>query len=150
MPAGVDIIVRSFDSTEVKLVVETKLTVQNLKAAEEQLKSSMLHLSCPVGLIITPQKMWVYADRFTSTDGTSIQAAGEFAISHLLRYKPAGSERATEEGRRFENIVQQWLEALPRTATREYVGDRRLWEALSKHVLPAIETGEVRAAAPRL
>jgi hypothetical protein len=144
MPEGIDIIVRSSDSTDVKLVVETKLAVRDLAAVEYQLKSSMLHLSCPVGLIVTPEKMWAYADRYLSSDITSILTLGEFGISHLLPDTSKANER------RFENTVQQWLEALPRTATRERVADEKLWDVLTKYILPAVETGDVRAAAPRL
>jgi hypothetical protein len=149
MPVGIDIIVRSSDSTDVKLVVETKMAFNRLATVEEQLKKSMFHLSCPVGLLITPEKMWAYVDRYVSTDASSIQAVGEFTITHLLRYKHTGNERSAEDGRRFESAVQQWLEALPRTATRENVADEKLWDLLNKYVLPAVETGEVRAAAPR-
>ena len=72
-----------------------------------------------------------------------------YTSTHLLRYKHTGNERSAEDGRRFESAVQQWLEALPRTATRENVADEKLWDLLNKYVLPAVETGEVRAAAPR-
>jgi hypothetical protein len=149
MPAHIDIIVRSPDSTEVKLVVETKLFINDMAAVEEELKSSMVHLSCPVGLIITPEKMWVYADTYSSSDVASIQGVGEFKISHLLSYKHSANERTADQSRDFENIVQHWLESLPQTATREHVADRRLWDELNKYVLPAIESGDVRAAAPR-
>lgn len=146
MPANIDIIVRSADSTETKLLVETKLRFADLARVEEQLKSAMLEVSCPVGIIVTPEQMWVYADEYTSTGPASIHLVGEFAISNLLRYKAAGS---AAQGRDFESFVQHWLETLPQTATRARISDARLWDTLNRFVLPAIESGEVRAAAPR-
>lgn len=145
MPANIDIIVRSADSTETKLLVETKLRFADLARVEEQLKSAMLEVSCPVGIIVTPEKMRVYADEYTSTTPESIGLVGEFAISDLLSYRSSGNAAEAK----FENFVQHWLETLPQTATRARISDARLWEALNRFVLPAIESGEVRAAAPR-
>ncbi|HEY6465367.1 MAG TPA: hypothetical protein VIY69_05205 [Candidatus Acidoferrales bacterium] len=145
MPANIDIIVRSADSTETKLLVETKLKIADVSRAEEQLKGAMLQLSCPVGVIVTPEQMWVYADEYTSTKPTSIQLVGEFSIADLLRYKASSDD----DGRRFERFVQHWLETLPQIASRRSVTDKKLWDALSRFVVPAIETGDVRAAAPR-
>ncbi|HKQ86775.1 MAG TPA: hypothetical protein VJS43_08400 [Candidatus Acidoferrales bacterium] len=146
MPANIDIIVRSADSTETKLLVETKLSLVDLARVEGQLKGAMLDVSCPVGIIVTPERMWMYVDEYTSTGPTSIHLVGEFAIGDLLRYKGPGS---AGEGRDFENFVQHWLEILPQIATRDRVPNARLWDALNRFVLPAVETGDVRAAAPR-
>ena len=140
MPIGVDIIVRSPDSTSVKLIAEAKRTLPDVAPVEEQLKDAMLRLSCPVGLIVTPEKMWIYADQYISSDAASIERIGEFKVARLF---PASVTQ------HFESFVQQWLEDLPRTATRNHVADEKFWNALNKYVLPAIETGDVRAAAPR-
>lgn len=142
MPADIDIIISSPDSTESLLIVEVKSSNRAPKTAEAQLKESMLQLSCPVGLIVTPEKMSVYLDRFTSRKPDSIERIGEFAIGHLLQFK-SGSEAA------FQDAVQHWLENLPQTASSERVNNSDLWRALNIYILPAIETGKVRAAAPR-
>lgn len=149
MPAGIDIIVRSSDSTDTKLIVETKLAVSSLVKLEERLKSSMLRLSCPVGMIVTPEKMWLYADRYLSSNLDSVEEVGQYAIGHLLLYKRGANGNELQDSRRFENIVQAWLESLPRMSTRARLGDAKLWDALNKYVLPALETGDIRAAAPR-
>jgi hypothetical protein len=148
MPANIDIIVRSADSTETRLLVEAKLNLMDHEHAEEQIKNAMLDLSCPVGIVVTPEKMWVYADEYTSTSPSSIRLAGEFSVRDLLRYKRSGSEEGGEE-RRFESFVQHWLETLPQTATRERVTDEKLRAVLNRFILPAVETGDIRAAAPR-
>jgi hypothetical protein len=80
MPAQADIIVSSPDSTEVKLVVEAKLQTPNLRETEHQLKDFMLQLRCPLGLLITPKRLWVYLDRFTSYSEDSIESRGEFNV----------------------------------------------------------------------
>ena len=59
MPAQVDIIVSSPDSTEVKLVVEAKLQIPNLRETERELKNFMLQVRCPLGLLVSPQRLVV-------------------------------------------------------------------------------------------
>lgn len=142
MPADIDIIVSSPDLTESLLIVEAKLADRDPSATEARLKESMLQLSCPVGLIVTPEKMLIYSDRFTSRKPDSIERIGEFAIGHLLRFK-SGSAPA------FEDAVQHWLENLPQTTSSERVNNSDLWRALNIYILPAIEAGKVRAAVPR-
>jgi hypothetical protein len=147
MPAEIDIVVSSPDSTEARLIVETKLVLRDRSAAVNRLRTAMLQMSCPVGLLLTPEKMWVYADTFESARPDSIESVGEFKIGHLLGFTP--TESSPNGARLFESRVQKWLEDLPRTATQDRVADKRLWQVLNRYVLPAIETGEVRAAAPR-
>ena len=142
MPADIDILVSSPDSTESLLIVEAKLSDQVPADAEAQLKQSMLQLSCPVGLIVTPEKMSIYLDRLTSRGPDSIERIGDFSIGHLLQFK-SGS------GMAFQDAVKHWLENLPQTISPERVNNSDFWRALNIYVLPAIETGKVRAAAPR-
>ncbi|HXY24285.1 MAG TPA: hypothetical protein VEI73_06515 [Candidatus Acidoferrum sp.] len=142
MRADIDIVVSSADSTDSLLIVETKLSDRDPSNPEAQLKQYMLQLSCPVGLIVTPEKMRIYADRYTSRNSDSIERVGEFAIGHLLQFK-SGSEAF------FQDAVQHWLENLPQTASPERVNNSELWRALNIYVLPAIEAGKVRAAVPR-
>jgi len=145
MPAQADIIVRSPDSTEVKLVVEAKLQAPNLRETEHQLKNFMLQLRCPLGLLITPKRLWVYLDRFTSYSEDSIESLGEFNVEGLIRFPSP----ATGGGVAFENTVQAWLENLSNDRARSQVKDPNLREVINHYILPAIETGIVRAAGPR-
>ncbi len=145
MPAQADIIVSSPDSTEVKLVVEAKLETANLRETEHQLKNFMLQLRCPLGLLVSPQRLWVYLDRFTSYSEESIEFLGEFNIEGLIKFHLP----ATGGGVAFENAVQAWLEDLSNDTARSQVQDPKLREIINHYILPAIETGIVRAAGPR-
>ena len=145
MPAQADIIVSSPDSTEVKLVVEAKLQTPNLRETEHQLKNFMLQLRCPLGLLITPKRLWVYLDRFTSYSEDSIESLGEFNIEGLITF----NSLATGEGVAFENAVQAWLEDLSNDKARGQLQDPKLREIINYYILPAVETGIVRAAGPR-
>jgi hypothetical protein len=49
----------------------------------------------------------------------------------------------------FENAVQAWLEELSGTSLRGRVKDPKLLEIINHYILPAVETGVVRAAGPR-
>jgi hypothetical protein len=145
MPAQADIIVSSPDSTEVKLVVEARLETPNLPETEHQLKNFMLQLRCPLGLLVSPQRLWVYLDRFTSYSEDSIERLGEFNIEGLIKSNPP----ASSSGVAFENAVQAWLEDLSRNTTRGRVRDPKLREVIDHYIIPAVETGVVRAAGPR-
>jgi len=145
MPAQADIIVSSPDSTEVKLVVEAKLQIPDLQETEHQLKNFMLQLRCPLGLLISPKRLWVYLDRFTSYSEDSIERLGEFDIEELIKFQLP----AMGGGVAFENAVQSWLEDLSSNATRSQVKDPKLRELINHYILPAVETGIVRAAGPR-
>jgi hypothetical protein len=145
MPAQADIIVSSPDSTEVRLIVEAKLRNPDMQIAESQLKNFMLLMRCPLGLLISPERLWVYIDRFTSDSEDSIEKLGDFDISDLVKF---GSS-AVADGIAFENAVQSWLENLSANVTRKPPTDPKLREIINHHILPAVETGVVRAAGPR-
>jgi hypothetical protein len=145
MPAQADIIVSSPDSTEVKLVVEAKLQIPQLRETEHQLKNFMLQLRCPLGLLVAPQRLWVYVDRFTSYSEDSIELLDEFDITGLIKFHVP----ATGGGVAFENAVQAWLEDLSHTVMQGQVKDPKLLEIINHYILPAVETGIVRAAGPR-
>lgn len=148
MPAQADIIVSSPDSTEVKLVVEAKLQTPNLPETERQLKDFMLQVRCPLGLIVSPKRLWVYLDRFTSYSEDSIERIGEFDITGMIKFN-LPYQPSTGVGVIFENAVQAWLEDLSNTVTRGQVKDHKLLQIISHYILPAVETGVVRAAGPR-
>jgi len=145
MPAQADIIVSSPDSTEVKLVVEAKLRTTDLPDAEHQLKNFMLQMRCPLGLLVSPQRLWVYLDRLTSYSEDSIERLGDFDITGLIKLNSADANNAVN----FENAVQAWLENLSANVIRKPPSDPRLREVINHYVLPAVETGIVRAAGPR-
>jgi hypothetical protein len=146
MPAQADIIVSSPDSTEVKLVVEAKLQSSALQKTESQFKNFMLQLRCPLGLLVSPQRLRVYQDRFTSDSENSIELLGDFDITGLIKFLPpsTGAEVA------FEKAVQSWLEGdLSRSVSRSQAKDPKLLEIINHYILPAVETGVVRASGPR-
>jgi|SRR5208282_556517 len=146
MPAQADIIVSSPDSTEVKLVVEAKVEVRNLDEAEHQLKNFMLQMRCGLGLLISPQRLWVYLDRFTSYSEDSVERLGEFDVEGLVKFRSSANAATARE---FEDAVQDWLENLPALVEKAQVKDDRLWDIINHYILPAVETGVIRAAGPR-
>jgi hypothetical protein len=85
--------------------------------------------------------MWLYRDLYTTRDPDSIQRVGEYDIKPLWREAPP------TQGTRVEAFVQRRLEDLIETPTSEL--PRELREVLQEYILPAITTGDVRAAHPR-
>jgi hypothetical protein len=134
-----DIIITTSDRIE--LVVEAKVTLANLEQTEEELKQYMVGMQCPLGLLITPERMWLYRDFYTSRSPESVQRIGEFNVKSMWRQPPPS------QGTQFEIFVQQWLEGLAYQPTKELPSALR--EALREYILPAIRSGEVRAGHPR-
>jgi hypothetical protein len=147
MAADVDIIVTGSDSTEVRMIAEAKLSLADLNAAERELKETMLRMSAPVGLLVTPEKMRVYVDRYISQTPESVDRVGEFDVSKFLAFRPRSS--SADETREFENRVQHWLEDLPSKAAQIARNGDIFWTVVKSYIVPAIESGKIRAAAPR-
>jgi hypothetical protein len=148
MPAQADIIVTSPDSTDVNLVVEAKLRFTDFPQAERQLKHYMLQVRCPLGILISPERLWIYRDRFTSNSEESIEQLGEFGTAGLVPFLPVPAMADPKAAAAaFEDSVQEWMESLPTSNTREL--DPKLRSAIDHYIVPAIENGIVGAAGPR-
>lgn len=136
-----DILVTSPNEPRVTLVIEAKVHLSNLDRTEAQLKQYMVGMQCPLGMLITPERMWLYRDSYTSRSPDSVQRVGEYNIKSLWREPPPA------EGRQFETFVQNRLEDLAEAPAQELPSDLR--DAMREYILPAITTGDVRAAHPR-
>jgi hypothetical protein len=144
MPLWPDIVVTRPDSPEVLLAVEAKAVVTDVKSAEAQLKAYMVHMSCPVGMLVTWEQTRFYRNRYTDYEPQTVEMIGACATSELLGPMPAKSSLADSY---LERLVEEWLESLR-------VDARRLWpssvrEAIEASVLPVVIGGVVRAAGPR-
>ena len=150
MPSDFDIIVRGKDSNEVLLICETKLYLNEGTRVEKQLKQAMARLSCPLGLLLTPEILRVYSDRYSSdVPVDSVELIGEFDSRPLFRqlYLPGKKPPAGEQ--EFEVVVQRWLETLPQTFSMSGLADQRLAGILATFVVPAVASGYVSATSPR-
>jgi hypothetical protein len=135
-----DILITTPDG--ITLVVEAKTALRDLERTEEDLKQYMIGMQCPVGLLITPERMWLYRDFYTARSPVSVKRVGEFNARPMWRQPPPS------QGEAFEVFVQQWLEDLAKQPTGEFPEELR--DALREYVLPAVVGGEVRAAHPQL
>ena len=143
MPLRPDIVVTGPDSTEVLLVVEIKGNVADQKSAEAALKSYMVHMSCPVGMLVTPEQVRFYRNRYTDYAPQTVESIGECLTRELLETLPRWAVTESD----LERLVEEWLESLR-------VGGDRSWppavrEAIESSVLPVVSGGVVRAGGPR-
>ena len=136
-----DILVTSPDEPRVSVVIEAKLGLPNFDRTEVELKQYMVDMQCPIGMLITPERMWLYRDSYVTRSPDSIQRVGEYNIKSLWREPPP-----TQAGR-FQAFVQHRLEDLAKAPAQELPGD--LHDALREYILPAITSGDLRAAHPR-
>jgi len=140
-----DIIVADPETSDIALVVEAKTSVPDLKNSERQLKRYMAAMHCPVGLIVTPLRLWLYRDRYLSSSEDSVARIAEFDIDRVLNFEQGYGVR---DAFAFERLVQEWLEGLGTEAgLRELPPDLR--RAVQSYIVPAISQGVVRAGHPR-
>lgn len=135
-----DIIVASEGSPRVLLVVDAKLTRGDLDQAVRQLKRYMVGMSCPGGLLVSPDEITIFRNQYRGPDEGSVELVGAYPITAVFR--PARSEFD------FERAVQEWLEHLAFTGAARGLSPE-LCNALEEHVIPLLQQGEVRAAHPR-
>jgi hypothetical protein len=125
----------------VSLVIEAKVKIPDVRRAEDQLKDYMVAMQCPVGALVTPDRMFLYSDSYTGRTPSSVKRVGEFSVKELWHQPPPKNPVL------FENFVQHWLEYLVKQPHPELPTEFRL--AVQEYIEPAIAAGELRAAHPR-
>jgi hypothetical protein len=123
------------------MVIEAKMSMNDLPRTEEALKRYMVAMQYPFGLLITPEKGWVYRDLYSGPSPESVKQVGEFDSSRIWRQKPP------LQGLEFEAFVQQWIEDLADFPAESL--PPQLKDIVQDYLLPAIAGGEVKAAHPR-
>jgi hypothetical protein len=123
------------------MVIEAKVDMNDLARTEEELKRYMVAMQYPFGLLITPEKGWVYRDSYSGISPLSIQRVEEFDSIPIWRQKPP------REPLEFEAFVQRWIEDLVEFPTQSL--PPQLKDIVQGYVLPAIAYGAVKAAHPR-
>ena len=144
MPVWPDIVVTKPESPEPLLAIEVKAGSAGTRAAEPQLKKYMVHQSCPIGMLVTPEDTLFFRNRYTGYGPETIQRIGECRTNELLDAMP---DKAFVTESYLVRRVEQWLESLS-------AGSRRSWpssalEAIDSYVLPVVMSGVVRATGPR-
>jgi len=152
MPFSPDIIVTGEDTPRILLAAEAKLSRTIRKEDEAQLKTYMLHMRCPIGLLVTPDVIEVFRDTYTAHSEDSVEHVASFAPPRTWDIFKARHHGTTETHLelRFEEAVKSWLEQLgtsPSAYLNESPKDAR--EALKDYILPALTQGVVRSTGPR-
>ena len=123
------------------MVIEAKVGVNDFVRTEEALKQYMVGMQYPFGLLITPQKGWVYRDYYSSLSAASVKQVEEFDSTRLW------GQNTPRQGPEFEAFVQHWLENLADFPSESLPPQFR--DIVQAYLLPALVAGEVRAAHPR-
>jgi hypothetical protein len=139
-----DIVVTRPDSPEILLVVEVKGTADK-KRSEGALKSYMVHVSCPVGMLVTPEQVRFYRNRYTDYGPQAVELIAECPTSELLGTVP--QKALAESELELERSVEERLERLQAGSDQSWPSAVR--EAIESSVLPAVSGGIVRAGGPR-
>ena len=139
------IVTTDYSPATIALVAEAKSATANIEEAALQLKEYMLLMSCPVGIILTPQVLRIYKYRFRGRTQDPIELVGDFSPRELLgKLEPlAGGESAVE------STLVGWLDELAH-AGQVAVSDQRLRSAINEHILPAVSGGRISIVHPRI
>jgi hypothetical protein len=141
-----DIIVTDPEGSEIALVVEVKTTLHDLENSERHLKKFMVGMRSPVGLLVTPERLRLYRDRYISSSEDSITRVAEFDVRNVFNFEQGGVGR--KDALAFERLVQSWLEGLStESGLRELPAELR--GAAQLYLVPAISQGAIRAGHPR-
>jgi hypothetical protein len=141
-----DIIVTGSDAPEIALVVKTTTDSRSVPELERQLKTFMMGMSSPLGMLVTPERLWLYRDRYLPFPNESIARIGDFDMQPVFHLEQAGKQMAAPV---FEQFVQSWLEGLSTDASANGLPPD-MKRAVKTYIVPAVAQGQVRAAHLRL
>lgn len=147
MAYGPDILVMGPHPAEILLAADIRLhlgTGESLEQAEQPLKRYMVGMRCPLGLLVTLDRMWLYGDRYVSRTEASVERIGEFSTQALLRTL-AGDEEV-DKALALRRLIHRWLEDL----AAGYVDPTLpadLAAAARRHLLLSLPDGIVQATA---
>jgi len=145
-----DIIVTGEDTPGILLAAEAKLARLNGQEDEARLKTYMLQMRCPIGLLVTPEVIEVFRDTYTAHSENSVERVASFPSPMAWHNFKAVHEGEPRPELRFEQAVKSWLEELasiPSIFLSQSPKETR--EALTDYVLPALTQGVVRSTGPR-
>jgi hypothetical protein len=146
-----DIIVTGEDTPGILLAAEARLSRSGRKEDESQLKTYMLDMRCPIGLLVTPDVIEVFRDTYTAHSEKSVEHVASFASPKTWKiFKgPLRNPIKSILAFRFEEAVKSWLEQLATSPTAYLNESKETREALTDYILPALAQGVVRSTGPR-
>jgi hypothetical protein len=143
-----DIVSLDNEAQQFVLVAEAKTTIPDAEfdSTERQLKWYMASMRCPVGLLVTPQRLRIYRDQYSGSPDDSVILVGDFDVSQVFKkFDPLRRDADPA----FQTLVQEWLEGLGSDAAMNSLPEE-LREAAQLYLLPAITHGALRAGHPRV
>ena len=147
-----DLVVTSSDGTEMKLVVAVGRDQEDRKYVEGPLKRYMVGTNCPVGLLVVPNSIWIYRNRYLLNEQDSVQEIGPFSKvwppDSLPQMFPGFALAASAALDLFVQQVRNWLENLDTQANLSAM-NQDLRSAVSDYLLPVLHEGVLRAGVPR-
>jgi hypothetical protein len=148
MPFNPDIVVTGNDSHEVLLAVEAKTSERDFRTLAKDIRDYLLRMSCPTGLIVLPQKLYLYRNRYSGFGEDSVEEIGPFHLKDPLWRPKTWFYQRPRWGDSFEKRVQSWLATIARKGTINDASPE-LESAFETYLLPALTLGTIRAGGPR-
>jgi hypothetical protein len=147
-----NLIVTSSDGAELKLVVAVGRDPADRNFVLGPLKRYMVATNCPVGLLVVPNGLWIYRNRYLPNDQDSVQELGPFrklwpqdSLPRSFVGIPAAAAAALDP---FVQEVRNWLDNLD-TPSNLNALNQDLRSAVRDYLLPVLHEGILRAGVPR-
>lgn len=119
------------------LVVETMAHVDT--AAVDRLKTALLGMRCPNGLLFDARQCFILRDTYSSRDEASFEVEGPIATDRLLaRIAP---------GRALDARVSDWLRSMAGSWNETLPRDQEVAAPFLTDIVPAVSGSRVRQAA---
>ncbi|MBX3467337.1 MAG: hypothetical protein KF878_10640 [Planctomycetes bacterium] len=145
MSAEADVLVLAPDLPKVALIAEVRTPPDDrgeLSEERQDLRARMLRNKAAVGLMVTPDRTWVYHDTYADSD-EPIELVDEFPTALLLGLtEPPASERE------LVRSLVHWLRRLTTGSPAALPSAASVRNRLARHLLPAMAEGRVQTTGP--
>src|ERR1700690_2799653 len=104
-----DIIVTGEDTPRILLAAGAKVFRPISPEDVSRLKTYMLQMRCPIGLLITPDVIEVFRDTYTAHSEKSVERVASFPSPDTWHNFKGAHQDEPHAGLRFEEAVRSWL-----------------------------------------
>ncbi len=138
-----DIIGRNEETSRTLFVAAVEAYPQDPDESVRGLKAYMDSRNIEIGLLVTPERLWLYHNRYLPSDNP-IEEVGQFDVKNIFRFRGTGDVK--EDEFEFERRVQYWLDDLTESSPLPPA----LRIAAERYLIPVISDGLLGATHPRV
>lgn len=144
MSTAPDFVVMDRRFPDARLVVEVKRQVGDPGWTTAQVAHFMRRLNASLGLVVSPERMWVLRDLYLSDDPGDVRVLGE----ENLDPSDWPGRDPNQTSAEFEDTVRRWLQDLATTGSSVWGPSPNRHPILLDWVLPMLRHARVQSSRP--